>query len=337
MKRIFYIMIVLLLLFTSACSEDSIKEADKAANEAGKIKVYASIYPMYDFAKQIGKDKIDLSLMVPPGAEPHSWEPTAKLMAQMEEADVFIYNGVQMEMWVEKLIGSLSNENLIVVEASEGVDLLKLNEYDYHGHSEKLYELEDHDDHKHEKHHEEEQHHDHHYGEYDPHVWLDPIRAIQQAENIKNALVKADKKNEDFYEENFNEFADRLMKLDKKFREELNNRKLDEIVVAHAAFGYLAERYGLIQIAISGLNPQEEPSAAKMVKITELVKEYGIKYIFFEALTSPKLSEVLAKETGAKTSILNPIGGLTEEEINAGKDYITVMKENLYNLKKALN
>lgn len=320
MKKIVCILLVMVLLFVPACSKKTTEETKDVGNDMKRIKVYTSIYPMYDFTKQIGKDRIDLELMVPPGAEPHDWEPTAKLMGEMEKANVFIYNGVQMEMWADKVIGALSNNDLIVVEASEGVDLLKFEEHNH-----------DEEDIQH-----NEQKHEHKHGAYDPHVWLDPIRAIKQAQNIKNALVKADEENKEFYEANFNEFKDKLRALDSKYKDELSDRELDEIVVAHAAFGYLADRYGFKQIAISGLTPQEEPSAAKLAQITEVVNAHGIKYIFYETLANPKLSEVLAKETGANTEVLNPMGGLTKEDRASGKDYTSIMEENLLALKKAL-
>jgi zinc transport system substrate-binding protein len=315
-RKIFSIFLVMIMLVAGACSIQQ-RPQTSAEERDGKLLVYASIYPMYDFAQKIGGDKIDLRMMVPPGAEPHDWEPTAKLMAQMEKADVFIYNGANMEMWADKLVKSISSEKLKVVEASSGVSLIK---------------LEDHEEGEYGKHEGEEDNH----GDYDPHVWLDPMRALKQAENIKNAFVAADEENMEFYESNFNEFANKLRELDQKYREELKDRKLNEIVVAHAAFGYLADRYGLEQISVSGLTPQEEPSAAKMAQITELVREHGIKYIFFETLTSPKLAKVIANETGAKTAVLNPVGGLTKDEIEEGKGYISIMEDNLEILKKAL-
>ncbi|RKD21446.1 zinc transport system substrate-binding protein [Caminicella sporogenes DSM 14501] len=313
-KKFFSIIVAVLMLLTTACSTQS-KTQSNIEKNTDKLIVYASIYPMYDFAKKIGKDKVDVKLMVPPGAEPHQWEPTAKLMSKLEKADVFIYNGVNMEMWADKLVNSLNNDKLIVVEASRGIELRKFERNDEHANAENK----------------------HHHGIYDPHIWLDPIRAIKQAENIKNAFIKADEKNKEFYEENFKEFADELRQLDEKYKKELKDRKLDYIVVSHAAFGYMADRYGLKQISISGLSPQEEPSAAKMAKISKLVDEYGIKYIFFETLASPKLAKVIAVETGAKTAVLNPIGGMTKEDMEKGKDYISVMYENLEVLKKAVH
>lgn len=320
--KILYIILIVTLLVGVGCAPVSTPKVEEAPVQEApaevKPVVYASIYPMYDFARKIGKDKIDLRLIIPPGAEPHGWEPTAKMMMELEKADVLIYNGAQIEMWIDKVLGSLSNESMIVVEATEGIELLKYSE-DGHDHG-----------------HEDEGKAKDAHGEYDPHVWLDPIKAIEQANIIKDALIKADEENKEFYENNFNEFAGKLTALDIKFEESLKNRKRDQIVVAHGAFGYMAARYGLEQISISGLSPQEEPSAAKLAELTKKIKEYDIRYIFFETLTSPKLSEMLAIETGASTAVLNPLDGLTAEDIKAGKDYLSIMEENLDVLIKAL-
>jgi len=309
------IIVVMTLVISLALLTSCVKQSEKIMYDSGNIKVYTSIYPMYDFAKKIGGSKIDIELMVPPGAEPHDWEPTAKLMAQIEKSDVVIYNGVEVEPWIDRLLGSIGNKNLIIVEASKGIDLL-------------TYEDEHHEGETNEEHEE--------HGEFDPHIWLDPLRAIEQGENIKDAFVQADSKNKEFYESNFKDFKDKLIKLDESFKGELANKRINKIVVSHGAFGYLANRYGLEQISISGLTPQEEPSAVKMAEISEVVKENNIKYIFFETLSSPKLSKVIANETGSKTAVLNPVGGLTKEELEAGKDYITIMNENLKVLKQAL-
>ncbi len=274
-----------------------------------KIQVYASIYPMYDFAQKIGKDRIDLKLVTPPGAEPHDWEPTARNIAEMKEADVFIYNGAGFESWVDKLVRTIDSDSLILVDTSSGVELLKATDHIHdHGHAHQM----------------------------DPHIWLDPIRAKKQAENIQNAFIQADPANRAFYEKNYQEFSEEIESLHKQYRDALSNVKRREMIVSHAAFGYLAERYGLEQIPISGISPQEEPSPAKMAQITRLCRERQVKYIFFETLASPKLAEVLADEVGAQTAVLNPIGGLTQQEIDAGKDYFSIMKENLEVLKKAL-
>ncbi|MCF6096903.1 metal ABC transporter substrate-binding protein [Thermovorax subterraneus] len=172
---------------------------------------------------------------------------------------------------------------------------------------------------------------------HDPHIWLDPVLAKEMARRIYDAVAAADPDNKSYYEENFNELAAKLNELDKSYRENLANLNRKEFITSHAAFGYMAKRYGLVQIPISGLSPQEEPSPKKMAELAELCRQKNIKYIFFETLVSPKLSETLAQEVGAKTLVLNPIGGLTYEEIKAGKDYFSIMQENLENLKKALS
>ncbi len=300
-------LLLAILLITAGCAGSANKQSRIAA-EQGKPVVYASIYPMYDFAKNIGGDRIDLIMAVPAGAEPHDWEPTARLMVQLEEADVFIYNGVGMEPWADKMLASLTNDSLVVVEASRGIPLLQLKEHK----------------------------HDHSHAGYDPHVWLDPARALRQAHNIMNALIQADPKNKIYYEENFREFSDKLKDLDTSYQNSLNRVKMKEIVVTHAAFGYLAERYGLNQISVSGLNPREEPSAAELVRLTQLLRSKDIRYVFFETLTSPKLAEVLANEVDAKTEVLNPLGGLTQQQMDEGWDYLSVMEKNLETLIRAL-
>lgn len=330
--------IILTMIFAVGCTKEN-TPSSQGEPEEEKLKVYASFYPMYDFAANIGGERAEIQLMVPPGVEAHDWEPTAKLMAEMEKADIFIYNGLEMEPWVEKFLASIDNDKLVVVEASSGITPLKSEE---HGHDHEEEGDHDHDheededhDHEHEDHEEGDEGH-HHHGENDPHVWLSPIHAMKQAENIKNAFVQADSANQDYYEENYQDFAEKLRALDEKFMEELGNLKRNEIVTAHAAFGYLADRYGLEQVAIRGLSPQEEPSAARMAEITRFAREHDVKYIFFETLTSPKLAEVLAREVGAQTAVLNPIEGLSQEELSAGKNYITIMEDNLTALKKAL-
>lgn len=308
-KFILCIIVFSFITFTlSGCSAQD----ESSSKGQTSITMYTSIYPLYDFAKKIGQNKVEVNLIVPPGSEPHDWEPSAKLMAQMEKADILVYNGLGMELWAEKVIASINPSKLTVVNASENVELLKLED-------------DEHDDEV-----------NHISSEYDPHVWLDPINAIIQAENIKNALVKVDVKNKVFYEDNFNTLKKHLQELDEEYLSTLSRLPRKEIVVSHAAFGYLANRYGLNQLSISGLSPQAEPSPSEMAHISDFIKEHNIKYIFFETLSNPKLAEVIAKETGAKASVLNPLGGLSKEELDIGKDYFSVMKENLASLKEAL-
>ncbi|WP_341876472.1 metal ABC transporter substrate-binding protein [Defluviitalea saccharophila] len=314
MKRFLLCMMVFSfsIFALSGCSAHK-ESSPKAEN---LVTVYTSIYPLYDFAKKIGQDKVDIHLIVPPGSEPHDWEPSAKLMGQMEKADILVYNGLGMESWAEKVIASINNPGLTVVNASENIEPLTFEEEEH--------ELED------------ELEDEHEHGSYDPHVWLDPINAIIQSENIKNALVKVDVENKAFYENNFETLKNNLLELDNQYRTELSKLPRKEIVVSHAAFGYMANRYGLKQLSISGLSPQAEPTPSQMAKISDFIKEHNIQYIFFETLASPKLAEVIVKETGATSSVLNDLSGLTQKDLDEGKDYFSVMRENLDALIKAL-
>lgn len=170
----------------------------------------------------------------------------------------------------------------------------------------------------------------------DPHVWLSPLLAKKQVEKITQGFEQVDSTHSSYYQGNAKELEDTLDALDKKFKDGLRTCKQKDIITSHAAFGYLAQSYGFNQVAISGLSPDEEPPPSKLAEVAKFAKENTIKYIFFESLVSPKLSQTIAKEVGAKSLVLNPIEGLTPEEMQAGKNYSTLMEENLSNLKLAL-
>ena len=266
------------------------------------------IYPMYDFARKVGGDRIQVKDMVPAGTEPHDWEPAATDIRNLEDADVFVYNGADLEHWAEDVLDTLENQDLVVSEASDGVELLDGG-------------------------------HDHAHGDEgkDPHVWLDPMRAKQEMKNIRDALVKADPGNGDYYEANYEKYAGEFDELDQEFRDGLKGTKSRDIIMAHEAFGYLCNAYDLKQLAIEGLTPDSEPDPAKMQEVIEYAKKYDIHTIFFEELASPKVAKTVAKEVDAVTAVLNPIEGLSEEDIEAGEDYFSVMRKNLEALRKALN
>lgn len=301
--RILCVLAILSIVAFAGCSSKITESTSKSQGK--KISVYTSFYAMYDLTKKIGGDKILLKNLVPAGTEPHEWEPTPKDIASLEKADALIYNGAGMEAWTEKVLNSLKNKKLVVVEASKSLGLLDNTDKD-----EDL--------------------------KYDPHVWLNPMYAKKQMEVIKNALVFVDSVNKDYYEKNYTDNANKLDGLDMEYKAAAAKFTKKDIVVAHQAFGYICNAYGLKQVAIEGLNADSEPSPAKMAEITKFAKENNVKYIFFEGLISPKVADVIAKEVGAKTEVLNPLEGLEEKDIRAGKEYFSVMKDNLEVLKKAL-
>jgi zinc transport system substrate-binding protein len=298
---IVYMLLSLSLVLLAGCST---RESTSSAGDSGKLRVYTSFYTMHDFVQKIGGDRIKLTNLVPAGTEPHDWEPSAKDMAGLGKADLLIYNGAGMEGWLEKVVKSLGNKELVLVEAAKGIKLLEGSQHE---------EL-----------------------EYDPHVWLNPLLAKQQMAVIKDALSAADPSNKEFYEMNFTEQAGKLEELDREFKNSLAQYTHKEIVVAHQAFGYLCKAYGLKQIAIEGLNADSEPTPSKMAEVATFAKENGVKVIFFEELLNPKIAKTIAEEAGAETEVLNPLEGLKEEDIKGGKDYFSVMRENLKALKKAL-
>ncbi|NGZ77825.1 metal ABC transporter substrate-binding protein [Saccharibacillus alkalitolerans] len=192
-------------------------------------------------------------------------------------------------------------------------------------------------DHDHDAAAEEGHGHHHDHGGLDPHVWLSPAEAIREVRNIEAAFAKADPDNADQYKSNADTYAAKLEELDKEFKDGLSNTKRKDFITQHAAFGYLARDYGLTQVPIAGLSPDQEPSAQGMAEVIEFAKEHDVKTIFFETLVSSQVAEAIASEIGAKTDVLNPLEGLTAEEEAAGKDYLSVMRTNLEALKAALN
>ena len=282
----------------------------------GKVKVVASIYPVYDFARRIGGDQVAVKMLVPAGTEPHSWEPSTRDMLDLEEADLFIYNGAGIDAWAEDVLDTVQNKNLTILEASKDVTLLKAGEGD---HEEAGHEDEDMDGHE----------DGHHHGEYDPHVWLSPKNAEIELAAIAEALIAKDPDHADMYRANLQAAKKECESLDSAFREKLSAYTGGYIVVAHEAYGYLCKEYGLKQIGIEGVSADQEPDAARMRKIIDMVKQYGIKCIFFEELVDPKVAKSIAEETGCETRALSPLDGLTKEDIDAGRDYFSVMRDNL--------
>ncbi|MBI5729012.1 MAG: zinc ABC transporter substrate-binding protein [Candidatus Magasanikbacteria bacterium] len=272
---------------------------------ANKLRVVTSFYPLYYFATQIAGDKAIVYNITPAGAEPHDYEPTTQDMAHIEDSKLLILNGGKLEAWGDKVKNTLQNTATIIVSVGDDIANQKV--------------IED--------------------GETvrDPHVWLDPVLAKKEATTIADSLAAVDPANANFYENNATQLLAKLDALDQKYRQDLSSCKQKNIATAHTAFGYLAREYEFEQIAISGLSPDAEPSAKKLADVTDYVKKHNIKYIFFESLVSPKLAETLAYETGAKTLVLNPLEGLTNQEIAQGQDYFTVMRNNLKNLQTALD
>jgi len=283
--------------------------------------VVTSIYPLYFLASEIGGERAGVTNLVPTGVEPHDWTPKSRDLVRISRADLFLHSGAGFEGWTRELLDGIeADSDVIVMAASEGIELIPLD-----GESEA---------------HEEDRghaggHHEHE-GNVDPHVWVSPKSMLRMAENVRDALIAAAPENAAVYEANYEALAGRLRALDEAYERELAGLPRRDIVVSHRAFAYLCRDYGLNQIAVMGLAPEEEPKAQDLKRIVELVRESGFRYIFFEELVSDRLARTLASEAGAETLVLNPVEGLTPEQEANGDDYVTIMEMNLQNLKKAL-
>jgi zinc transport system substrate-binding protein len=270
-----------------------------------KIAVVASFYPMYEFARKVGGDRVIVRNLTPAGAEPHDYELTPRDIVAVNAAGMFVYNGAGLEAWVEKLLPQIP-ARVVKVKASEGIPLSTVTSGEDRG-------------------------------LVDPHVWLDPVLAQRQVDNIAAGLARADPAGRSVYEANAQVFKQNLRELHLRLLKTLARCRTKVFVANHAAFGYFAARYGLRQIAISGLAPEAEPSAAKLKEILRVVRQYRLRVIYYETLASPRVAETLAREVGARILVLNPLEGLTDAELRRGKDFIAVMDGNLRNLTQGLD
>lgn len=307
MKKI-SMLLVALAMFIVGCGGEKQSVSDK-------LQVAASFYPMAEFARNVAGDKAEVFVLVPDGAEAHDWEPSPSDLSRLGKAQVFVYNGV-VEPWAKQALTALSERKILAVQTGLGL-------YERAG----------------ETHEEEHHHHDHGcaHGKQDPHVWISPKKAINQVERITAVLCEADAKNAKYYQDNSAKYVEQLKALDIQLTNLAKNAPRKVFVTAHAAFGHLADDYGLKQLAVNGLSPHAEPTPADLQRLIKVVQEENVRYVFFETLTDPKLAKLVADETGAEISVLDPLEGLNEEGRKNKLDYLQIMQRNIHNLQIALN
>ncbi len=302
--------------------------AQKSNIAPGKLSIITTLFPQYDFAKAIGGDKVEVTLLLPPGVEAHAYEPKPSDISKINNAAIFVYTGEFMEPWAHDIIES-ADKKVKVVNASVGVEMMKEENEHEHEHEEEA-------DYEETGHHEDE--HGHHHGGVDPHIWLDFDNAKIMAQNITKALVEVDPQNADYYQNNLQAYQKKLAELDSTYKNTLSACKTKSIIYGgHYAFGYLAKRYGLEYVSAQGFSPDSEPTAKDMIALTEQIKKDNISYIFYEELTSPKIAETLANETSAKLLLLNGAHNLAKEDYKSGASFISIMEENLKNLSLGLD
>ncbi len=330
MKTMIVLMVAMMMLIASCGNSTTGGNPDQNDPSAQKIIVYTTIFPLYDFASNIGGEHVEVVNIVPPGVDSHDFEPTPRDLIGLNQADLFLYNGGGLEKWVDSVLPSIDRQELVVVKMSDYIEFEERSGGDGHDH--------DADEHEGAETYDGNDAHDDHAAEgmTDPHIWLDPVRAMEMAAIIHEKLETIDPGHQTDYELGYTELKAELQQLHKDFQETAEQAKTKEVIVSHAAFGYLTDRYGLEQIAISGLSPSEEPGQKELARIISLASEHDIQYIFFETLVNTRVAQMVQEQIGAKALVLNPLEGLTKEEIAAGKDYLSVMRENLDNLRLAL-
>ncbi len=267
MKKRFFLTLscILMSLFIIGCSNsNSTNESNKINDDSKKLQVMVSIYPLKEFTEKIGGDKIEVTCLVPENMEPHDYEPKTKDFEKLMNSDIFIYNGLGMEHWIDSVNNVVSDDKVLKVNSSDGIDVRKEGEL------------------------------------VDPHSWLSLIQVQKQCENIKDALISLDETNKDTYEENYNKFKKELQGLYDEYSAKFNDLSQKDFITGHAAFGYLCRDFGLTQKSVENLYGEGEPTPKELENLVNFCKENNKKVIFSESLASPKVSETLASEVGAE-------------------------------------
>jgi len=285
---------------------------------AENVSVITSIFPLKEFAQAVGGERVKVTQLLPPGAEAHTWEPKPSDVVKLSRADVFIYIGAEMEPWVHEILKTLENPKLVIIEASQGLSLLGAD------HAEALGE---------EHHH----NHDSNHKGFDPHIWLNFDYDQKIVDKITETLSKKDPEGILRYQRNAEAYKAKLRDLDLRYRKDLGKCNSKEIILgSHAAFGYLVKQYGLTQIPLYGISPNAEPTPKKMAEVITLAKKYRARAIYYEELVSDNLAKTIAQEVGAKILVLNPGANLTKKQIETKVSFVSLMEQNLENLKYGL-
>ncbi|WP_347552595.1 zinc ABC transporter substrate-binding protein [Pseudalkalibacillus hwajinpoensis] len=317
MKRYFKIALLLPIatFLLAACAPD---QSD--SDTEGKLVIYTTLYPLEYFTERIGGDEVKTESIIPPGSDAHSFEPTTKTMTELAEADLFIYNGAGMEGFAEAAKETLQNEDVTVMEASEGIHFEESEE-----------EHEEHEGHA------EESHEGHEHGDINPHVWIDPLLAIQQAENIKSEMIDLAPEKKETFEANFASLKEDLYALDQSFKEMVEAAPEKEFLISHDAYSYWETRYGLEQLSVSGLSPAQEPTQKQLEDIIQTAEDHDLSYMIFEQNATPKPAKAVQRELGFETLRIHNLSVLTEEDVANNETYLTLMEKNIETMKKALS
>ena len=326
---------------TQAAAESSMEES-KAGGE--KLKIVATNFPAYDFARAVTKGEADVTMLVKPGSETHSYEPSPQDIITIQNADLFLYVGGDSDAWVDGILDSINKEDSSIFKLMDVVELMEeehvegmQEEEEHEGESgENKEEAADHEDKasetKSDSHEEEEV-------EMDEHVWTSPVNAIQIVKKLEEKLSSLDSAKKEAFEKNTESYVKELEELDKSFREVVDSGKRKEIIVADRfPFSYFCKEYGLSYFAaFPGCSTDTQPAALTIAFLQDKVKEDGIPVVFHIEMSNEDMANAISKDTGAKKMLLNAVHNVTDEDFKAGKTYVELMKPNVEALKEALN
>lgn len=310
-KKLLFLIILLIAVFTVMHLIPDKQISDISETQNKKIIITATIFPVYDAAKYITGEKGSVKMMLPPGIEPHSYDPSPKDIISLKRSKIFIYSSPYMETWVDKIIPQIG-KNCMSVNGSEGVAFIKGDMQGHEGMS--------------------------HEG-VDPHIWLDPVNMKIIAENFTEAVIKVDPVNADYYSIRLNEYKKHLDELDKEIGDSIKKFKNRTIIYGgHYAFGYFSKKYGLNYISpYRNFSPNSEPTPKDIKEMIDTVKSSKAKYIFYEEMLSPKIAEIAAKECQVSLLMLNGTHNVSKDDLSAGITYFEIMRKNLENLRKGLD
>lgn len=313
MKKLLSLFTAAILVFMTSCASDSSGFSD----DSGKIKISATLFPQYDFARQIAGDKAEITLILPSGMDSHSYEPTPSDIININKSDLFIYTGEYLESWANDIVGDIDTDKTHVLDVSSGIQLVKEDD---------------------EHHHDDEDEEGHHH-EYDPHIWTSPVIAMQMADNIAEALCETDSVNSDYYKQNAENYKKQLQELDSEFREIVADGKRNTIYFGGKfALYYFTQEYGLDYVsAFDSCSGETEPSAKVMSEMISSIKENNIPVIYYEEIAEPTVANMIADETGAKPLLFHSCHNVTPEDFKNGTTYIDLMKQNAVNLREGLS
>ncbi len=336
-----FIILVITMLVLSACNINDNSNTNNTEKKA--LDIIVSSYPLEYIVTRLGEDALNVKSILPPGADAHSYEPTAKEIVEVAKNDLFIYTGELMEPYADSIADSLKSEDVLLVSLDHAeavfqqVDSSNL-EGDNHQHESNAHEEEidaHHHEHKEEAH-ELDSHDGHSHGDVDPHFWLDPNRMVTASEHIKTELSHHFPEYASLFSANFKSLKADLENLNDEFKQMVDRHEKRTIFVSHAAFGYWEEEYGMEQLSIRGLSTSNEPSQKELAVLVEQVQHSNIPYVILEQNQQDQLASLLAKELDLETLYIHNLSVLSDEEIKSGEDYLSIMRKNIQTIDQAL-